>query len=229
MYFCRKIEIMSIGYYTRRKYNFFSYLPQEKSSGAFFMWLIHYLNSEDDFASYRQMFSSSILLFGEDKGREVKDVVPVYEQDDHVIVVSFKFMNEDELRKTVIVLAENTWDIATPKALDRVRRLYPESYNYIYFRMAYVSTMEERLLTKEKWSLMSSGLFTEVLDSLLKLKHPLIKMYSDELTYKYHDEYDEMQDKMYIDHNRELLVRPEAARNVYDNFIENLFEDDEKD
>lgn len=45
---------MSIGYYTRRKYNFFSYLPQEISSGAFLMWLIHYLNSEDGFASYRQ-------------------------------------------------------------------------------------------------------------------------------------------------------------------------------
>ena len=168
---------MSIGYYTRRKYNFFSYLAQEKSSGAFLMWLVNYLNSEVGFAFYRQMFFSNIILYFEDKGREVKDIVPVYEQDDNVIL-----------------------------------------------RMAYVPTMEEHLLTRENWSLVNCGLFSNVMDKLYVLNHPLIKMFGDELTYRYRDEYDDMMDCINVFHDRDTLVKPEAARYVYDTFIENFME-----
>ena len=213
---------MSIGYYTRRKYNFFSYFPQEKSSGAFLMWLIHYLNSEDGFASYRQMFFDNIVLRKGDKSRQVKDIAPVYELEDNVILLSFKFSDEDNNRQAVIVIADEMWDIVTSKALEKVRRLYPDGFNYIYFRMAYISTMEERLLTNEQWSLMNCGLFSELLDCLLELNHPLIKMFYDELTFRYDDEYNEMQERIYAGQDQEILAKPEAARYIYDTFIENM-------
>lgn len=214
---------MSIGNYTRRQDNLFSYIPQEESFGAFLMWLIHYLNSSEGLASFRQIFFDNIILLHTDKGRKVKDVLPSYEQDDKVVVVSFKFADEETSRKAVLAIAEGTLEIATPKALERIRKLYTEGYNYIYFRMAYISSMEEQTLTKEEWNIVSCGLFNDTLSNLSELEHPIIKMFRDELVSRYNEDFNMMQEKIYSGQGRDVLEEPEAAKYIFDTFVENMF------
>lgn len=205
------------------KTNIFSFIPKSISSEAFLVWLINYLDSDSKYSLYKQSLFDNLLLKREDKGKSVSQISINRQGNNTEAVLSFHFNGTDERHDILLLFVDKESNMIPPEQLDRYKRFYPNCYRYIYYKMRYVTTIEERIVTQNQYKLVTSCMMESVLESISEL-HPLIKIYADYLDSEgeslnyYHE-------RLFLNHEKEILHDSAAQKYLLDTILENIAED----
>lgn len=204
----------------KKRTNIFSFIPKSVSSKAFLVWLFNYLASENEYSQYQQSLWESLLLKKEDKGKSISNIAINHQQNDIEVVLTFHFKNMDESHDILLLFGDKTSDIVLPEQLDRYKRFYPNCYQYIYYKVNYVTTIEEQCISRNRYGLITSGLIATVLEPMTEL-HPLIEMYIDYLNSEgvaINSYYEHIS----LQHDKSILLESGAQKYLVNTMLESI-------
>lgn len=198
--------------------NIFSFIPKSVSSEAFLVWLINYLVSDKKYSQCKQALFDNLLLKMEDKGKSVSEIVVNRQENDMEAVLSFYFNGTDEKHDILLLFGDKISNMVHPEQLERYKRFYPNCYHYIYYKVGYVTSIEEQCVSRNQYELITDGMMESVLETMEEL-HPLIKMYTDYLNSE-SDVVNFYYERIFLKHEKEVLQEPAAQKYLLDSVLE---------
>ena len=202
----------------KNRTNIFSFIPKSVSSETFLVWLFNYFASDNKYSHYQQSLWDSLLLKKEDEGKSVSDIVINHQQNDVELVLTFHFKGMDKSHDILLLFGDKTYDIVLPEQLDRYRQFYPNSYHYIYYKMGYVTSIEEQCVSSNQYDLITYDMIEFVLETIEDL-HPLIKMYAEYLNNE-GETFNSYYERIFLKHEKDVLLEPAAQKYLLNTLLE---------
>ncbi|MDF1698867.1 MAG: PD-(D/E)XK nuclease family protein [Saprospiraceae bacterium] len=164
--------------------NLFNHAPKELVTDAFLTWLFYFLDSQDEFQSYKQNFFKALFLKDEDHNKTISEIK--VERQLKVKNGRIDLLVEFNLEKKEhkILFENKTWTSTNNDQLQLYKNGCPNLYKYIYLKLAYINNHECRLLKNHGFTSITSE---ELSNSLVPLAglHPFIKQYLDYINHKF--------------------------------------------
>ena len=203
------------------KTNIFFHAPKELTTDAFLVWLIYYLDSDEENKEYKQAFFDSLILKKEDCCRTVGSIELKRQENNVDVLLTFRF--EDNGEEQTVLFEDKTWSMPHSGQLARYKEIYPNCYRYIYYKTGYVTTIEEQAVSQNHYDLVTDGMMESVLESISEL-HPLIKIYTDYLNSEA-EAFNYYHERLFLNHDKEILHDSAAQKYLLDTLLENIAED----
>jgi hypothetical protein len=195
------------------KTNIFFHATKELSTDAFLVWLIYFLDSEEKYSTYKQHFFDNLILKKEDCGKKVHDIELKRQENSVDVILTFKL---GEINEKKTVLFENkTWTTFHDNQLENYRSIYPHSYRYIYLKLAYINSNEEKEVKSFGYDIIDASMFSKVIGKFEDI-HLLIKMYNEYITETFVNKINSYHDEIFMCHNYEILCNPGAQQYLCD-------------
>lgn len=196
----------------------FSSIPKSVSSEALLVWLINLLDSDKKYSQCKPTLFVNILLKMEDKGKPVSEIVVNLQENDMEALLSFHFNGTDEKHDVLLLFGDKISNMARLEQLDRLKRLYPNCNHHIYYKVGYVTSIEEQRVSRNQHELITDGMIEFVLETIEEL-HLLIKMYTEYLN-REGDVVNSYYERIFLKHEKEVLQEPAAQKYLLDSVLE---------
>lgn len=203
------------------KTNIFFHAPKELTTDAFLVWFIYFLDSDKKYRRKKQLFFDRIILKKEDCGRKVCQIELKRQENNVDVLLSFYFEDSDE--KQMVLFEDKIWSMPHSNQLALYRKRYPNCYRYFYYKLGYINTQEEQEVTREQYDIINAGMMSAVTEKCVKL-HPLIKMYDDYITYTFGESQRGFYEKLFVNHDYDILWDADAQKYLCDTIVENMTE-----
>lgn len=197
---------------------FFSSIPKSVSSEALLVWLINLLDSDKKYSQCKPTLFVNILLKMEDKGKPVSEIVVNLQENDMEALLSFHFNRTDEKHDVLLLFGDKISNMARLEQLDRLKRFYPNCNHHIYYKVGYVTSIEEQRVSRNQHELITDGMIEFVLETIEEL-HLLIKMYTEYLN-REGDVVNSYYERIFLKHENEVLQEPAAQKYLLDSVLE---------
>ena len=203
------------------KTNIFFHAPKELTTDAFLVWLIYFLDSDEENKEYKQTFFDSLILKKEDCGRAVGTFELKRPENNVDVLLKFRF--EDNGEEQTVLFEDKTWSMPHSKQLARYKEIYPNCYRFFYYKLGYINSQEEKEIAQEQYEVINAGMMSSALEKMTEL-HPLIKMYYDYITYTFVDTINSFHEKIFVKHDYDVLWGADAQKYFCDTIVENMTE-----
>lgn len=203
------------------KTNIFFHAPKELTTDAFLVWLIYFLDSDEENKEYKQAFFDSLILKKEDCCRTVGSIELKRQENNVDVLLTFRF--EDNGEEQTVLFEDKTWSMPHSGQLARYKEIYPNCYRFFYYKLGYINSQEEKEVSQEKYEVINAGMMSSTLEKMLDL-HPLIKMYYDYITYTFVDAINSFHEKIFMKHDYDVLWGADAQKYFCDTIVENMTE-----
>ena len=199
--------------------NIFFHAPKELTTDAFLVWLFYFLDSDKIYESAKQDLFDMVVLKEADKGRSVSNI-RLRQQENRVdVILSFVFTDEN---KTQNVIFENkTWSSYHSNQLMEYKSKYPDSYRYLYYKLAYINSQENQYVTDCGYDVITAKMISSAIERHISL-HPLIKMYNEYITQSFINPNETFHDKLFIEKDYSILWGAEAQKYLCDLFVKEM-------
>ena len=201
------------------KINIFFHAPKELTTDAFLVWLIYFLDSDEENKEYKQMFFDRLILKKEDCGRTIGSIELKRQENNVDVLLTFRF--EDNGEEQTVLFEDKTWSMPHSGQLARYKEIYPNCYRFFYYKLGYINSQEEKEVSQEKYEVINAGMMSSTLEKMLDL-HPLIKMYYDYITYTFVDAINSYYERIFVKHDYEVLGDADAQKYLCDTIVENM-------
>jgi hypothetical protein len=203
------------------KTNIFVHAPKELTTDAFLVWLLYFLDSEEDYKTKKQTFFDSLILKKEDCGRAVGDIELKRQENNVDVLLTFRFEDSDE--QQIVLFEDKTWSMPHSGQLARYKEIYPDCYRYFYYKLAYINSQEKKEVSRERYEIVNAGMMSSVLEKMVDL-HPLIKMYYEYITATFEQEINSFHERIFVKHDYNVLWSADAQKYLCDVIVENMTE-----
>lgn len=203
------------------KTNIFFHAPKELTTDAFLVWLIYFLDSDEENKEYKQTFFDSLILKKEDCGRTIGFIELKRQENNVDVLLTFRF--EDNGEGQTVLFEDKTWSMPHSGQLARYKEIYPNCYRFFYYKLGYINSQEEKEVSQEKYEVINAGMMSSTLEKMVDL-HPLIKMYYDYITYTFVDAINSFHEKIFMKHDYDVLWGADAQKYFCDTIVENMTE-----
>lgn len=129
---------------------------------------------------------------------------------------------ENELKRSPILIVDCTGKYVDCSLLDRVRKAFPDCDSYVCYKMDYVTSQESKNISLCRFHLMDAGTVASVLEPIKDL-HPRIKEYKENLEVGM-VRMNQLHKAILIDHNFSVLSTEEGKEYMMKMIAENLYE-----
>ena len=201
------------------KTNIFFHAPKELTTDAFLVWLIYFLDSDEEYKTFKQTFFDKLMLKKKDCGRAVSSIELKRQENNVDVLLTFCF--EDNGEKQTVLFEDKTWSMPHSGQLSRYKEIYPDCYRFFYYKLAYINSQEEREVSQEGYGIINAGMMSSVIERMTDL-HPLIKMYNDYITYTFVDTINSFHKKIFVEHDYNILESADAQKYLCDTIVENM-------
>ena len=201
------------------KTNIFFYAPKELTTDAFLVWLIYFLDSQENNKDYKQRFFDKLILKPEDCGRSICNIELKRQENNVDVLLSFSF--EDNGEKEIVLFEDKTWSMPHSGQLARYKEIYPNCYRYFYYKLAYINTQEAKEISQDHYEVINAAMMLSVIGEFTEL-HPLIKMYSEYIKYTFVDEIDSYHNRLFVKHDYDVLWSADAQKYLCDMIAESM-------
>lgn len=201
------------------KTNIFFYAPKELTTDAFLVWLIYFLDSQENNRDYKQRFFDRLILKQEDCGRPICNIELKRQENNVDVLLLFSF--EDNGEKETVLFEDKTWSMPHSGQLARYKEIYPNCYRYFYYKLAYINTQEAKEISQDYYEIINASMMLSVISEFTEL-HPLIKMYSDYIRYTFVDEIDSYHNRLFVKHDYDVLGSADAQKYLCDMIAESM-------
>ena len=203
------------------KTNIFFHAPKELTTDAFLVWLIYFLDSDEENKAYKQFFFDSLILKKKDCGRAVGSVELKRQEKNVDVLLTFRF--EDNGEEQVVLFEDKTWSMMHSGQLARYKKIYPNCYRYFYFKLAYINSQEEKEISQEQYEVINAGMMSSTLEKIVDL-HPLIKMYYEYITYTFVNAINSFHERIFVKHDYDTLWSADAQKYLCDAIVDTMTE-----
>ena len=203
------------------KTNIFFHAPKELTTDAFLVWLIYYLDSDEENKEYKQAFFDSLILKTEDCGRAIGSIELKRQENNVDVLLTFRF--DDNGEEQTVLFEDKTWSMPHSGQLARYKEIYPNCYRFFYYKLGYINSQEEKEVSQEKYEVINAGMMSSTLEKMVDL-HPLIKMYYDYITYAFVDAINSFHERIFVKHDYDVLWNGDAQKYLCDTIVENMAE-----
>lgn len=203
------------------KTNIFFHAPKELTTDAFLVWLIYFLDSDEENKEYKQTFFDSLILKEGDCGRAIGSIELKRQENKVDVLLTFRF--EDNSEEQTVLFEDKMWSSQHDNQLAKYRAIYPHCYRYFFYKLAYINSQEEKEVSQEKYEVINAGMMSSTLEKMVGL-HPLIKMYYEYITYTFVDTINSFHEKIFKKHNYVTLWSADAQKYLCDTIVENMTE-----
>ena len=200
------------------KTNIFFHAPKELTTDAFLVWLLYFLDSEEMYNDYKQLFFDSLILKKEDCGRAVCSIELKRQENNADVLLTFRFKDNDELQ--TVLFEDKIWSKPHSGQLARYKEIYPDCYRYFYYKLAYVNSQEEKEVSHEQYEIINVGMMSSTLEIMVGL-HPLIKMYYEYIA-TFNQEINSFHEMIFLKHDYDVLRSADAQKFLCDAIVENM-------
>ena len=149
------------------KTNIFFHPPKELTTDAFLVWLLYFLDSEEAYKTQKQTFFDSLILKKEDCGRPIGGIELKRQENNVDVLLTFRFENNGE--RQMVLFEDKTWSMPHGNQLARYKEIYPDCYRYLYYKLAYINSQEEKFVSTEKYEIINAGMMSSVLVKVVLL------------------------------------------------------------
>ena len=201
------------------KTNIFFHAPKELTTDAFLVWLIYFLDSNEEYKTYKYAFFDSLILKKEDCGRAVNSIELKRQENNVDVLLTFRF--EDNGEEQTVLFEDKTWSMPHNRQLARYKEIYPNCYRYFYYKLAYINSQEEKEVSQNRYEVINAGMMSSTLEKMIDL-HPLIKMYYDYITYTFVETINSFHEKLFVKHDYDVLWSADAQKYLCDTIVENM-------
>lgn len=203
------------------KTNIFFHAPKELTTDAFLVWIVYFLDSKEEYKVYKQIFFDNLILKKGDRGRAVNSIELKRQENNVDVLLMFRFEDNDE--EQTVLFENKTWSSQHDDQLARYKEIYPNCYRYFYYKLAYINSQEEKEVSLEQYEIINAGMMASAIEKMVDL-HPLIKMYYDYITYTFVDAINSFHEKLFKEHDYEVLGGADAQKYLCDTIVENMTE-----
>ena len=201
------------------KTNIFFHAPKELTTDAFLVWLLYFLDSEEAYKAEKQTFFDCLILKKEDCGRTVGGIELKRQENNVDVLLTFRF--EDSNKQETVLFEDKTWSMPHSEQLARYKEIYPDCYRYLYYKLAYVNSQEERKVSHEQYDIINAGMMSATLKKMIGL-HPLIKMYYEYITITFEKETNSFHERIFQKHDYDVLWSADGQKYLCDAIVENM-------
>lgn len=205
------------------KTNIFFHATKELSTDAFLVWLFYYLDSEEKYSVYKQRLFDNLILKKVDCGKDVHNI-ELKRQENRVDVILTFTLGESNEKKTVL-FENKTWTTFHDNQLEYYRSIYPDCYRYIYLKLAYVNSSEEREVKSNGYDIIDAAMLSKVIGVFEDI-HCLIKMYNEYITETFINTINSFHNELFINHKYDVLEDAGAQKYLCDRIVDNLISHD---
>lgn len=199
--------------------NIFFHAPKELTTDAFLVWLFYFLDSDKIYESAKQDLFDMIVLKEADKGRSVRNIC-LKRQENHVdVILSFVF--NDENKPQVVLFENKTWSSYHSNQLIEYKSKYPNSYRYLYYKLAYINSQEKQYVTDCGYDVITAKMISSAIERHISL-HPLIKMYNEYITQSFINPNETFHDKLFVEKDYSVLWGAEAQKYLCDLIVKEM-------
>lgn len=203
------------------KTNIFFHATKELSTDAFLVWLIYFLDSEEKYEVYKQLFFDNLILKKEDCGKIVHDIELKRQENSVDVILNFTL---GEINEKKTVLFENkTWTTFHDNQLENYRSIYPHSYRYIYFKLAYINSNEKKEVKSFGYDIIDASMFSKVIGEFVDI-HLLINMYNEYITETFINTINSFHNELFIDSKYDILEDAGAQKYLCDIIADSMIE-----
>lgn len=189
------------------------------TTDAFLVWLFYFLDSDKIYESAKQDLFDMIVLKEADKGRSVRNIC-LKRQENHVdVILSFVF--NDENKPQVVLFENKTWSSYHSNQLIEYKSKYPNSYRYLYYKLAYINSQEKQYVTDCGYDVITAKMISSAIERHISL-HPLIKMYNEYITQSFINPNETFHDKLFVEKDYSVLWGPEAQKYLCDLLVKEM-------
>ena len=203
--------------------NIFSFIPKEISSEAFFTWLLNFLDSSPNCQMLHQVLFNRLILKQEDVGRGIKFVSIMSNGDGKSAILTFRFNGSDSEHNVLLVFGDAINAMDDYNKLRQYSRMFPKCYRYFYYKIKYVNTFEEQIVSSEQFDLISAGMMETILGSMEHLDHQILS-YKNYLRSEA-DSMNRYHEKIFLQHDKYALQEGGAQKYLFDAVMDNIAED----
>ena len=203
------------------KTNIFFHAPKELTTDAFLVWLVYFLDSKEEYKAYKQAFFDSLILKNEDCGRAVGSIELRRQENRVDVLMTFRF--EDNGEEQTILFEDKMWSSQHDNQLSKYRTIYPKCYRYFYYKLAYINSQEEKVISQEQYDVINAGMMASAIEKMVDL-HPLIKMFYDYITYTFVDTINSFHKRIFVEYDYDVLWGADAQKYLCDIIVENMTE-----
>ena len=199
--------------------NIFFHAPKELTTDAFLVWLFYFLDSDKIYESAKQDLFDMIVLKEADKGRSVRNIC-LKRQENHVdVILSFVF--NDENKPQVVLFENKTWSSYHSNQLIEYKSKYPNSYRYLYYKLAYINSQEKQYVTDCGYDVITAKMISSAIERHISL-HPLIKMYNEYITQSFINPNETFHDRLFVEKDYSVLWGAEAQKYLCDLLVKEM-------
>lgn len=209
------------------KTNIFFHAPKELTTDAFLVWLIYFLDSKEEYKTYKQVFFDNLILKKKDRGRAVNSIELKRQENNCDVLLTFRF--EDNREEQALLVIGKACSLPYNRELARYKELYPNCYRYLYYKMSYVNSLEEKTVSMHQYDLITAGMISSTIEKMMDIEsssflHSLIKMYYEYISYTYFDAMNSFHESIFIKHQYEILTNDDAQNYLCDVIADNVAE-----
>ena len=203
--------------------NIFFHATKELTTDAFLIWLFYFLDSTPELEDSKQLVFDSLILRPEDKGRLISDICIDRQKSGPNGRIDFMvtFTFNDSCEKQSVLFEDKTLTTTTNKQLTGYKTDYPSCYRYIYCKLGYINTAEDRQVTSCGYDIISSRLLADTL-SRISDKHVIIRDYLEYIKETYADYIDSFETRLFINKDFDILWDGQAQLFLADKLFETL-------
>lgn len=209
--------------------NIFYHSPKELTTDAFWVWLLYFLDSDDKYNETKQILFNTLILKDADKGRHVHKIhVDRQKRCSHGridFLLTFTFIDDNS--EHLVLFEDKTWSITNKVQLNGYKSDFPDLYRYLYYKLAYISIAEAKLVTSSGYDIINSKMMVECLSCFTDV-HILIKYYYEYIKDTFSDYIDSLEQSLLKDCKYDLLWDAQAQLYLADKLWQ-ILPDDNKD
>ena len=200
--------------------NFFSFIPKESVSGVFFVWFFNFLDEPENQQKFMQLVFDKLILKKEDLGREIKFVNISSVEGGAGALLSFQFKDSDRTHCVLLVFGDANGCVADQKKLSFYAIAFPSSYRYLYFKIGYVNTLEEQLISSGKFELINACMMESALANVVHLNQYIqdFQIYLHTEVYKMNEYYE----RIFLQHDKNALQETDGQQYLLHTVLENI-------
>lgn len=198
------------------KTNIFFHATKELSTDAFLVWLIYYLDSEEKYSTHKQHFFNNLILKKEDWGKKVHDIELKRQENRVDVILTFR-LGESNEKKTVL-FENKTWTTYHDNQLEYYKSIYPNSYRYIYLKLAYINSNEKKEVESNGYDIIDAAMFSRVIREFEDI-HLLIKMYNEYITETFINAISSFYNELFTNNNYDVLEDAGAQKYLCDRIV----------
>ncbi len=203
------------------KTNIFFHAPKELTTDAFIVWLIYFLDSDEENKEYKQAFFDSLILKKKDHGRSIGSIELKRQENNVDVLLTFRF--EDNGEEQTVLFEDKTWSMPHSGQLARYKEIYPNCYRFFYYKLGYINSQEKKEVSQAKYEVINADMMSSTLEKMIDL-HPLIKMYYDYITCTFVDAINSYYERIFVKHDYDILESADAQKYLCDAIVEKMTE-----